>query len=209
VLSASVDETLKIWSSMSGECLRTLHGHVGPVFSCAWSPDGCRVLSASQDKTLKIWDPASGACTLTLLGHSSSVWSCAWSPDGARVLSVSLDKTWRIWDVASGYCLLTHYRGSSIRGCAWSPDGRKVIGAFEDGSVSLFDAATLAETGPRCYHLKPLHSEPTWATFDPVQNRVLSYGEGAWRSVGYVILDETGMPMWLPVEALSDHDHEG
>ena len=61
------------------------------------------------------------------------------------------------------------------------------------------------ETGPRCYHLKPPHSEPTWASYDPVHQRVLGYGEDAWRSVGYVVHDETGMPMWLPIEAFADN----
>jgi hypothetical protein len=35
----------------------------------------------------------------------------------------------------------------------------------------------------------------------PVSDRILGYCEGAWRSVGYVIPDETGTPMWMPVEA--------
>jgi WD40 repeat protein len=205
VLSASKDRTLKIWDSASGACVLTLSGHSSSVRSCAWSPDGDRILSASGDATLKIWDVFSGDCLLTLSGHSSTVAGCAWSPDGTRVLSASFDKTLKIWDAASGDCQLTFSGHSSVRDCAWSPDGRRVLAAFDSGAVSQFDAATLAETGPRCYHLKSPHSEPTWATVDPVQNRVLSYGEGAWRSVGYAIPGETGMPTWLSVEAFADN----
>ena len=201
----TIDHTLKIWDAASGDCLLTLSGHSSSVFGCAWSPDGRRVLSSSLDHTLKIWDAASGDCLLTLSGHSSEVTSCAWSPDGRRVLSSSLDHTLKIWDAASGDCLLT-LSGHSIgvTSCAWSLDGRQVLAGFTDGSVSIFDASTLAETGPRCYHLLPPHSVTTWATFDPVSKRVLNYGEGAWRSVGCVIPDETGMPMWLPLEAFEE-----
>ena len=142
-------------------------------------------------------------------GHSDSVSGCAWSPDGRRVLSASGDQSLKIWDAVSGDCLLTLAgHPSYVEGCAWSPDGRQVMACFADGSISLFDAATLTETGPRCYHLKPPHSGPTWASIDPVHNRLLGYGEDAWRSVGYVIPDETGMPMWLPIEAFAD-DNEG
>jgi WD40 repeat protein len=114
----------------------------------------------------------------------------------------------KIWDAASGECLLTFASHSSVSGCAWSPDGRRVIACFDDGSVSTFDAVTLAETGPRCHHMWPPHRQPTWASVDPVHNRLLGYGEDAWRSVGYVVPDETGMPMWLPIEAFADDGEE-
>ncbi len=205
VLSASWDEALKIWDAASGDCLLTLSGHSDYVSGCAWSADGRRVLSASWDETLKIWDAASGDCLLTLSGHSSYVSGCAWSPDGRRVLSASSDRTLKIWDAASGGCLLTlSGHSSNVSGCAWSPDGRQIVACFSNGFVSIFDAETLSETGPRCYHLQPPHSGPTWASFDPLQSRILGYGEDAWRSVGYVIPDETGMPVWLPIDAFSN-----
>ncbi len=202
VLSASSDQTLKVWDADSGRCLLTLSGHSNSVWRCAWSPDRCRALSASFDNTLKIWEAHSGRCLLTLSGHSSLVFGCAWSPDGRQVLSASFDNTLKIWEADSGRCLRTLSGHSGhVFGCAWSPDGERVLACFADGSVSIFDAATLAEIGPRCYHLVPPHSGPTWASIDPVNRRILGYGEGAWRSVGYVVPDENGMPEWVPIEA--------
>jgi WD40 repeat protein/uncharacterized protein YjbI with pentapeptide repeats len=201
VLSASDDNTLKIWDAASGDCLLTLSDHSSSVAGCPWSPDGLRVLSATYDSTLKIRDAGSGDCLLTFSGHSEPVIGCAWSPDGRRVLSTSLDKNLKIWDAASGDCLLT-LSVQSPTGCAWSPDGEQIMCSFAAGFVSFFDAATLRETGPRCYHLEAPHDEPSWATVNPVTNLVLNYGKDAWRSVGYVVPDETGYPMWLPVEAV-------
>jgi WD40 repeat protein len=65
--SASGDKTVKIWDASSGECLQTLEGHRGSVWSVAFSHDSARLASASGDKTVKIWDASSGECLQTLV----------------------------------------------------------------------------------------------------------------------------------------------
>ena len=80
VVSASYDNTLKVWDMATGECVATLVGHseivrcgVRWVHGVAVFPDGRRVVSASDDNTLKVWDVATGKCVATLRGHSGSV----------------------------------------------------------------------------------------------------------------------------------------
>ena len=80
LLTASWDRTAKLWSADAGECLRTLVGHQGIVFSAVFSPDGGFVLTASVDRTAKLWSAESGECLRTLEGHSAGVWSAAFSP---------------------------------------------------------------------------------------------------------------------------------
>ncbi len=65
VVSASADDTLKIWDLHSGVALATLEGHDKWVLACAVAPDGRHVVSASDDNTLKVWDLASSACLFT------------------------------------------------------------------------------------------------------------------------------------------------
>ncbi len=202
VLSASADKAIRIWDASSGNCLLTLTGHSRSVNDCAFSPDGSRVVSASADGTLRIWDAVSGDCLLTLPGHRFRVTASVWSPDGSRVLSAGADKTLRVWDAASGNQVLMLEHNSEVTDCSWRSDGQ-VVASFTDGSIRLYacDAGTLVEIGPRFYHLNVPHGEPTWASIDIVNNRILGYGEDAWHSVGYTIPDEDGMPMWLPIEA--------
>jgi len=140
VVSASWDETLKVWDLESGDEMAILKGHSGWVKGCAISPDGKKVVSASDDKTLKVWDLESGGEILPLPGHSDSVNRCAISPDGKKVVSASDDKTLKVWDLESGVELRTlGGHSDSVDGCAVSPDGKKVISASHDKTLKVWD----------------------------------------------------------------------
>ena len=71
-VSASDDDTLKVWDLASGAELHTLSGHTDSVNAVAVTADGQRAVSASDDNTLKVWDLASGAELHTLSGHTDS-----------------------------------------------------------------------------------------------------------------------------------------
>ncbi|MCX6101269.1 MAG: hypothetical protein NTV92_07595 [Candidatus Bipolaricaulota bacterium] len=65
-----------------------LTGHLGAVYSIAWSPDGTRIATASSDGTARIWDAQTGNQLLILEQGTESRWGIAWSPDGTRVVTV-------------------------------------------------------------------------------------------------------------------------
>ena len=88
-VSASWDNTLKVWDLETGRALRTLEGHSARVYGVAVTPDGKRAVSASWDNTLKVWDLETGRVLRTLEGHSDSVSGVAVTPDGKRAVSAS------------------------------------------------------------------------------------------------------------------------
>jgi WD40 repeat protein len=91
IVSASNDETVRIWSAATGQCEHTMQGHTNCVISAAFSPDGLKVVSASYDKTVRVWSAATGDCEHTMEGHTSGVSSAAFSPDGLKIVSASCD----------------------------------------------------------------------------------------------------------------------
>ncbi len=73
VVTASQDDTARIWDAESGKEIAVLKGHTGGVNTAAFSGDGKRVVTASDDKTARIWDAESGKEIAVLKGHAGTV----------------------------------------------------------------------------------------------------------------------------------------
>ncbi len=86
IVSASWDQTLKVWDAHTGEERRTLRGHTDVVSGCAISPAGDFIVSASDDRTLKVWDARTGACLNTLYVNGK-LNACAFHPDGEHIVA--------------------------------------------------------------------------------------------------------------------------
>jgi WD40 repeat protein len=84
-ISASRDNTLKIWDTETGTEVRTLSGHTDSVYAVDLAPDGKIAISASGDNTLKIWDLLSGKEIASFSGEGGFK-GCAISPDGRTVV---------------------------------------------------------------------------------------------------------------------------
>ena len=126
-----------------GSCLQTLEGHIGSVFSVAFSHDSTRFASASEDKTIKIWDVYSGEYLQTLKAHSSRVNLVAFSHNSTRLASASDDETIKIWDAGSGECLqMLEGHSRAVRPVAFSPDSTQLASVSLDKTVKIRDAGS-------------------------------------------------------------------
>ncbi|GAA5822770.1 hypothetical protein JCM11251_004371 [Rhodosporidiobolus azoricus] len=76
--TGSRDKTIKLWDTVSGQCLKTLVGHDNWVRALVFHPSGKFLLSASDDKTIRTWDLLTGRCIKVLEGHSHFVTTMAW-----------------------------------------------------------------------------------------------------------------------------------
>ncbi|GAV48939.1 hypothetical protein ZYGR_0N03440 [Zygosaccharomyces rouxii] len=97
IVSASFDNSIKLWDGRDGKFIATFRGHVASVYQVAWSSD-CRLLvSCSKDTTLKVWDVKTRKLSVDLPGHQDEVYTVDWSADGQRVCSGGKDKMVRLW----------------------------------------------------------------------------------------------------------------
>jgi F-box/WD-40 domain protein MET30 len=94
IMTASLDNTLRLWHVPTGRCLRTFFGHVEGVWAIA--ADNLRVASGSQDRTVKIWDARTGKCERTYTGHVGPVTCIGLSGD--RLVTGSEDCDIRVME---------------------------------------------------------------------------------------------------------------
>ena len=133
----------------SGREIKTFVGHLGPIHSVAFAPDGKTALSGGSgntdipDYTLRLWDLASGRKIKEFEGHWDTVRSVAIAPDGETALSGSEDRTLRLWDLASGR-EIRKFEGHShsVFSVAFAPDGKTALSGSQDNTMRLWELAS-------------------------------------------------------------------
>lgn len=160
-LSASWDNTLRLWDLNQGITHRRFIGHTKDVLSVAFSADNRQIVSGSRDRTIKLWNTI-GECKYVIKDDSHTDWvSCVkFSPSSATPLIVTggWDKTVKVWNLAS--CKLNHnlvgHKGH-VNTVTISPDASLCASGGQDGTAMLWD---LTE-GKHLYALEagsPIHS---------------------------------------------------
>lgn len=97
-ITASSDETAKLWDLQSHAEVRQYTGHTGPLFCLALSADGRTLVTGAQDNTLRVWDVPQTKPNFGLAGHEGAATGLALSSDGRSIASVGVDKRLRLWD---------------------------------------------------------------------------------------------------------------
>jgi WD40 repeat protein len=159
IVTASTDNTARIWDAATGQLLATLAGHTGPVNDAAFSIDGRLIVTASDDNTARVWDAATGRMLATLSGPGVEVRKAAFSPDGKRIVTASADHAARVWNAETGE-LLAMLNGHSgvVYQAAFSPDGKRIVTASDDHTARVWDAATGASLATLAGHERVVYS---------------------------------------------------
>ena len=133
----------RLWDTISGNELDTLHGLDAYVFALAFSPSGNLLASGGGDRSIRLWDTSTGKEMNILRGHASQVSSVAFSPDGTRLVSASGDSTLYLWDTDTGeeLSILRGHHGA-VRSVVFSSDGALVASAGFDKTIRIWDAFT-------------------------------------------------------------------
>lgn len=96
-----------------------LHGHAGPVYGVAFSPDRRLLYSCGCDGTVRLWSTELGANLVIWEDHATPVWAVAVSGQGHWLASGASDMTCRLW------CSPLHYWQAATHGAIHVPPGRR------------------------------------------------------------------------------------
>ncbi|KAG5385161.1 hypothetical protein IGI04_036631 [Brassica rapa subsp. trilocularis] len=119
-LTASWDDTVKLWAMDRPASIRTFKEHAYCVYQAVWNPKhGDVFASASGDCTLRIWDVREPGSTMIIPAHDLEILSCDWNKAPLAVLN------------GHGY---------AVRKVKFSPHRRNLIASCSyDMSVCLWD----------------------------------------------------------------------
>lgn len=109
MVTASLDNTVKVWDLSRGKFNGSLDGHIAPVTSMQM--DDSIVVTGSLDASLKLWDLSKlgfkedSPLVHSFESHIDEI--TALSFHNYNLISGSQDKTIRQWDLQTGHCLQT------------------------------------------------------------------------------------------------------
>jgi WD40 repeat protein len=157
VAASGWSDVIWVWELDTGRIIH-LSGNDDPVFSIAFSPDGCLLASTTMAKNeVRLWELPSGRMLSSLRGHVAGVGSVAFSPDGKTLATGGTDRRVILWNVAAQQEIATLSPGSMLPMVDFSPDGRMlVVGDLAGGGSRIhvlrapsFDEIAAAEAPDR------------------------------------------------------------
>ena len=148
VISAGLDQSLRVWEFSTGRLLRTLDNHTAAVHALALEPPrlgGLQVLaSAGADRTVRIWQPTIGRL-VRFARLPAEPLDIAWTPDGNSIVAACSDGHVRVIDPLTAEVTADI---PAIEGWAYcvaiAPDGRHALVGGEGGQLK---AVAIGESG--------------------------------------------------------------
>ena len=115
----------------------------GPVYGCAFSPDGKRFITTGYDGALRLFNTKTYKEARQLEGHAGKVFSVAFAVDGKHAVSGGFDNSVRLWDLSTGRAVKS-FEGHKdyVRSVAISADGKWILSGGDDRSVRLWNVLT-------------------------------------------------------------------
>ncbi|MBX7258066.1 MAG: protein kinase, partial [Candidatus Hydrogenedentes bacterium] len=148
IASGSEDNTLKLWDSVTTQCVRLFEGHQNTVTRVLISDDERYAISASQDRTIRIWDIPRNGCAGVFEGHRDSVQCISFCAERQRLLSAGLDGALRLWDFGKRTCVETmEGHRTALEACALSADGLFAVSGGNDRVIMMWDMSVCRPCG--------------------------------------------------------------
>ena len=145
LVSASKDQTIKVWDINTETEICTGFGHDNEVTSVSFSPDGNQAISGDLDGIIILWN-ISDCQIIHRFSNQNKVKSVSWSRNGPYALSAHDNGMVKLWDINTKQEIRT-FAGHTdqVSDVSFSPDSSKVLSASKDTTIKLWDVETGAE----------------------------------------------------------------
>jgi len=151
VVTASGDETARLWDATSGIELRRFSGHTGPVYGLAVSGDGRTFVTGGQDNAARVWALPLTAPRAAVAAHEGALAGGAFISDGRTVVTAGSGPGLRLWRLdtmgakAAGGPEATKpverpTDAATIQAVAAAPDAASFVTADDTGRLVLWSA---------------------------------------------------------------------
>ncbi|MBK6724333.1 MAG: PD40 domain-containing protein [Acidobacteria bacterium] len=148
LISASTDQSVKVWDVAAGKELATLHGHTKSINAIAIGSDGKTFYTASGDATVKAWNFSADNARRQSWKHDGSSYGFAVSPDGKTAATAAWLGKLRLWNMETGEQIAVwQAHVQSANAVAFSPDGKRLASVGNDNKVKLWDLLAVRNCG--------------------------------------------------------------
>ncbi|KAK9468279.1 WD40-repeat-containing domain protein [Lipomyces arxii] len=160
LVSASRDNTLRIWEVKTGYCNRTIMGHTDWIKAVAPTLDGGLILSTGADHTARVTDPSTGECKLVVQAHEHVIDCLAVAPRSSYKYVAAMtelqqeppvtsefeyfatgsrDRTVKIWDSFGNLIKTLEGHDNWVKSVVFHPGGKYILSAGDDRTIRCWD----------------------------------------------------------------------
>ncbi|XGW25278.1 hypothetical protein V3C99_006585 [Haemonchus contortus] len=145
-VSTSTDNTVRIWSLISGECVKMLTPHSHKVICCVLASDDSFLVTGSADSSAKMIDLETGEVLRSFTEHTGSVVSLQLTVNNEFLITGSGDFIVQMWSLESGRCISRMGGLMAPVSCiAITSNDAFVIVACEDETLRVFSTVAAQE----------------------------------------------------------------
>jgi len=151
-VTASRDNTVRIWNAQTGQPIGLPLIHPKPVYSACFSPDGSRILTADESDHARLWDERTGT-VIAAADHyefpTEPASSPQFSPSGEQVVTFRRHQAFLRNPRSEMVVCARLQHDSFLTSATYSPDGQRIATVSADGTARIWDAALARQAFPR------------------------------------------------------------
>lgn len=168
IITASFDNTSKIWDAETLQEIGTLEGNEDGVISAVYSPDGKHIVSIDCESVVKVWDAETLQEIFSLEDQLLPDCLSQCSPNGKYIYIIFDDHTIKVWDTETLREIGTLRKQINA---FFSSDGKRILTEDEEHTIAVRDSETLQVIGILKEHN---HSSLRDAVFSPHGSYILT-----------------------------------